>query len=616
MNCHSSTGSIPSTLSTTSRQHAIENLDLDFIFGGSATDLDDENEEPTSTENSASTLSTTSRQHASESLDLDAIFGGNVTDLNDENEPATIEDGDCYKTDISTSEVSKLRSHLTEDLSDQIDEFYRKLPSEFHEEEYRTFARFFSTANVEWQHMHLVSREIRSRGFDKLKRIQKADRSGDWSWENGRPSDCEYPRSFPVKSDEIEPPCSDSEYPSSVPVESDEIEPPFSDSEHSPSIPVESDKIEEPFHHLNFLGHPVYHKSSTPAEVSLWLVLTSHKKQTFGPISRQGVITSQATKHIDQFVYYGPGPLLQHSGTTLRNAVVGHVEKAYERQGTWPYDGLDEDDNVPKDAESINAYVYSKEAATGELQAPYRMGDKDPSEKDRDDTIINDDGKGSYTSKSPALKVHSKLCAVEFADYTSVEVTPTNFPAKEDSEPTESIPLSSPVSGGFVSTHSSSSGEPVVEESVEVTASEPGLGSTESPVLSVSEEAIFSPAEKTSSGYRDVFAACDRISKHVADQAACWNDVSAGLRALEPFLGLGSQKTAEKEEGTYSFQSNNISNVSQILTSNYIVAEIPSGDLDVIPLEPGFNEMFYGPIAIAVGHKAFQLANWVSSRLW
>ncbi|MCJ1262812.1 hypothetical protein MMC22_002682, partial [Lobaria immixta] len=87
------------------------------------------------------------------------------------------------------------------------------------------------------------------------------------------------------------------------------------------------------FHHLNFLGHPVYHKSSTPAEVSFWLAVTSHKKQVFHGFSRQGVINSQATKLMDPFVYLGPelGPddIFELSGTDLTNVVAGHVKKAY-----------------------------------------------------------------------------------------------------------------------------------------------------------------------------------------------------------------------------------------------------------------------------------------------
>lgn len=255
---------------------------------------------------------------------------------------------------ITTPKTSFLRSWILEDLSDQVDEFYNNLPSEFHEDSQKIFARFFSVANVEWSFMSAASRHFRELGSYVPKRLEAANykMSSDGSWKNCPPSD----------------------------------------PDSSVSVPAVSDKIVPPFHHLNFLGHPVHHKSSTPAEVSLWLASTSHKKHLFDSFSRQGVITSQATKLIDPFVYFGQEDVLEQCGTQLRNAVVGLVEKAYDNQGTWLYDGYDEDEEVPRNAD-WNEGVWRYENATGELQAPHWM-----SRYDCDDTIIND-GKGSNTPK-------------------------------------------------------------------------------------------------------------------------------------------------------------------------------------------------------------------------
>lgn len=140
----------------------------------------------------------TRMQHSIAILDLDAVFGGSATDLEDEDEePAptkTSTGGSANGAESSRSTKAILRSLLPEDLSDQIDKFQDELPADFHEESQRTFARSFSEANVEWRHMWKASEELRRLGTYVPKKLQKADRSCDWFWDNGRPSDT---KSFP-----------------------------------------------------------------------------------------------------------------------------------------------------------------------------------------------------------------------------------------------------------------------------------------------------------------------------------------------------------------------------------------------------------------------------------
>lgn len=486
-----------------------------------------------------STASRTYSQHSLETLDLDDIFGGSATDLEDENEEPMI----TTTADSGSDDAKSSTPSIT-------------YPQHFLENAY------------------------------KPKAPEPSDRSSDCFWENGR----------------------------------------LSDSEYFPSVPVDRNRIEPLFHHLNFLGHPVYHKSSTPAEVSLWLAFTSHKKRIFHPFSRQGVTTSQATKHIDPFVYLGPEALLKSSGSELRNAVTGYVEKAYDSLGTWLYDSLvDEDENVPRTAELSRSYVYRDWDSTGELQAPHWM-----CRDDCDDTIINDDGKGSYTSKTRYFKrTPSKLCDVEFADYESAEVTPKIScmrPLKEDSEANESAPLSSLLSGSLNSIISFSPGGSVAENAAvkeEENDTAPGLDDTKfNPIASMSSETAFLPAEQTSSGY-----SWDQINKLVAETAAVWKDVSVDLRALESFLSqkfhfqatceenekdMNEDEDEKRDEDTYALSTA----PKGPAADEQLLAEILCDDMNQVPLKPGLNKMFYGSFAIAVGHKAYQLADWVSSHLW
>lgn len=197
------------------------------------------------------------------------------------------------------------------------------------------------------------------------------------------------------------------------------------------SLLSSDDEEEEPasakpeFHHLNFMGNPVYHKSSTPAEVSLWLVCTAHEKPGFHPLSRQGVITSQATKLIDPFMYTGSEDLLQTPGGRLRDVVNGLVHKAYNGQGTWRFDRYDWDEAKPINFEFENGTVYKCTDDSGSLQKLHRM-----SRDDCEDTILNDE-KGCFPPKpfrsnpDEAFKpTPSKLCVVESADYGSLEAEP------------------------------------------------------------------------------------------------------------------------------------------------------------------------------------------------
>lgn len=162
----------------------------------------------------------TRTQNSLETLDLDVVFGSSATDLEDEDEEPMKIRASSGSENASTlaSTISILRTHLPQDLSDEINDFYSNLPPEFHEESQRTFAEFFSTVNVEWEYMSVASEQLKSLGAYIPQSLEEADRSCDWFWENGRPLDTQY----------------------------------------LPSVPVVSGKIERPFHHLNFPGYPAH----------------------------------------------------------------------------------------------------------------------------------------------------------------------------------------------------------------------------------------------------------------------------------------------------------------------------------------------------------------------
>lgn len=450
----------------------------------------------------------TSMQHSIAILDLDAVFGGSATDLEDEDEepaPTKTTTGGSSANGAGSYHSTQpiLRSLLPDDLSGQIDEYYDALPADFHEESQRTFARFFSEANVEWWHMRKISEELRKEGVYEPKELEKADRSRDWFWDNGRPSE----------------------------------------TKSSPSVQAKADKSKPPFHHLNFLGHPLYHKSSTPAAVSLWFAYTSQWNHLLHPHSRKGVIMSQATKLIDPFVYFGPSHLLAHSGTQLRNAVVGLVERLYSEDGTWPED---EDDELLRNPEEwVRKSVKTIDSFPCQLQPPHRW-----SRIDCEDTIIND-GKNSYPPKPPRRNpdavfncTPSRLRTVELADHASVEVTEVGIKpvAEEILEQVDPAPEEVEVERNRVPEEVMEQADPAPEE-----VEEEGNRVPEEVV----EQVNTAPEEAEEEGNRvpeESVEQANTAPEEVAEETdmvprldtAAWEDLSASLRDLAPFVEMKS----------------------------------------------------------------------------
>ena len=129
------------------------------------------------------------------------------------------------------------------------------------------------------------------------------------------------------------------------------------DLDHIPfTEPLREDRgaeceVREP-HHWNLQGQPVYCKTYTPPEVSLWASYRGSKRY-FRMESREGVTVSQAWKLVDPYSYRGPPELLSERGAKLREVVIGLVDKVYAPCGTWVYDDYNFDETVPRSSEEI-----------------------------------------------------------------------------------------------------------------------------------------------------------------------------------------------------------------------------------------------------------------------
>ncbi len=132
-------------------------------------------------------------------------------------------------------------------------------------------------------------------------------------------------------------------------------------------------------HHWNFMHKPVYFKTYTPPEVSLWASYQSWKFH-FREESKEAVTIKEAWKLVDPFFYHGPPALLDLTGAKLREAVTGYVEKVYQPYGTWLDDHYDSDEIIPRSSEDVPQYTaYDPWAGYGPPQQSIAL---DPQDED------------------------------------------------------------------------------------------------------------------------------------------------------------------------------------------------------------------------------------------
>lgn len=217
--------------------------------------------------------------------------------------------------------------------------------------------------NFDYSNMHFAMQHLRQPGFAQVRILQEADRSLAWFqrfFSSGSASATQIIEAG--KAEDL------AGAKNSVPV--------LSTREAATYSPLPE------FHHLNFLYEKVKNKSATPPEVSLWAALThtrllNEKQGLPWACSTKAVLIGQAWKYIDPYSYSGPVELLMLQGTALRDAVIGYVDKFYDKYGTWGYDFYDEDENVPGLSIELQHWCHWSENERYEVVKPYHMGDGD-----------------------------------------------------------------------------------------------------------------------------------------------------------------------------------------------------------------------------------------------
>lgn len=339
------------TTSTSDSNSALEHIDLDAVFGGAADDLyEDYEAEKRATRANIHTPaheSIVSPAHASE----EEAFSSNtsIVSIN------THHSSSNHETNVESTSLEQFAPAKAEEVAD-----------------------WYVT---KWEKLCAATQRAKVEGRYEHKSLQAADRSVDWLWEpTNEDNRHQYdPRIFSAAAEPA--------------------------SNHGGKSNITS--LEKCIRHLNYLRQPVFHKSDTPPEVSLWAVCSGFANGHHPSFSRQGVVSSQAGKLIDPFWYSGPSELLKYRGTKLRDEVTGYVAKVYHPIGTWILDQYSWDEIVPQIASGeeytdfYNAvgYPFYPQPTYCLLQAKEIRRSTNgtvplyPDGVDLEDPIINDDGR-------------------------------------------------------------------------------------------------------------------------------------------------------------------------------------------------------------------------------
>lgn len=359
-----------------------EDIDLDAVFGGSATDLEGEYEDSALYSGCGGKKTITEGEPGA----LKDGYEDSALSFGVEN--LTITEGE---SGITTITPAVLRQYVPADLDEEVNDFYNSFPLEARQAPNDPTTRLLSKSNVEWAYMTLALRQLKEMNLYKRKELEEADRSCDWFWENGRrPLDVQFDKQTPLVSEEEEP----------------------------------------LYHHINFLGYPTYIKSSTLPAVSFWVTFKSTEKPSpLDPYSREAVILSQACRLIDPFEYHWTKEHDYVETESEIKDVCSQIKKVYENSGTWVEDIYDESEHVPKNDNSVDCHddIYRADNfPCNTLKVPHFV-----SREDGGDLIIN--GGDPDLRRRHYRNIHrkfnyqpTKLCIVKFADNEEPEKRKTS----------------------------------------------------------------------------------------------------------------------------------------------------------------------------------------------
>lgn len=339
------------------------------------------------------TTSTSNKNSALGDIDLDTVFGGAADDLFEDyeakNRAARTSINTCAHHSIAGAADASGEVELSSNTSMVL--FNTPHSSSNHSEPSPTDASLQLSTPVKaedvadwfvskWEKICAATQRAKLEGHYQHKSLQVADRSVDWMWEstNGDNRHQYDPRIFSAAA--------------------------VSAGNHGEKSNITPEQ--KCIHHLNYLQQPIFTKSDTPPEVSLWAVRSGHANGHHPSFSRQGVLSSQAWKFIDPFSYSGPLELLNYKGTKLRDEVTGYVDKVYHPIGSWELDQYSSDEIIPRVVEG-QEYTDFYNAPPQQSQEIRRSADGTvpfcSDEADPEDAAVNDDGR-SHINKPKSDK--------------------------------------------------------------------------------------------------------------------------------------------------------------------------------------------------------------------
>ncbi|KAI9703881.1 MAG: hypothetical protein M1836_007653 [Candelina mexicana] len=127
-----------------------------------------------------------------------------------------------------------------------------------------------------------------------------------------------------------------------------------------PFTPVTS----PPLHHVNAYSRPVFHRTSTPPEISMWAWSHVACPPPYSPTSLKTALLNSACATIDPVGYTGGLPLEDLYGKEMIDVLRGHCKIFYYPNGSWMSDVYREGDNRPGELLSTPKDIAAAHAET------------------------------------------------------------------------------------------------------------------------------------------------------------------------------------------------------------------------------------------------------------
>ncbi|KAI9796839.1 MAG: hypothetical protein M1835_002943 [Candelina submexicana] len=243
----------------------------------------------------------------------------------------------CAAETLVTNKGPNLQQYVTPISRDEYERLYEKWVPNY--EDYRNEKMI--DIEHRWSCMHQKTLSDRENGSYVPKRLEERDRKKDLFTLFGN--------DIPV-SGVIQPEISRKSW--------------FLDGDEFPVKYPLTPVTSPPLHHINAYRRPVFHRTFTPPEISMWAWSYVDCPRRYSPTSLKTALLNSACATIDPVGYTGELPLEDLYGKEMIDAMRGHCKIFYYPKGSWMSDVYREGDNRPGELPSAPEDIAAAHAET------------------------------------------------------------------------------------------------------------------------------------------------------------------------------------------------------------------------------------------------------------